>query len=91
MNLSPRALMRAFKAAEKAGKEVIETEIDSVSGKIELRFAKSMRRGSLQARYRELPTKRDLDLMHEQFRKIVAGSHPHEDVRLQSSDFLLRQ
>jgi hypothetical protein len=46
--------MRAFKAAEKAGKEVIETEIDSVSGKSELRFAKSMRRGSLQARYREL-------------------------------------
>jgi hypothetical protein len=81
--------MRAFKAAEKAGKEVIETEIDSVSGKIELRFAKSMRRGSLQARYRELHDQ--TRLMHEQFRKIAEGSHPHEDMRLQNSHFSLRQ
>ena len=34
----PAVLTRAIKAAEKAGKDVVGAEIDSVSGKIELRF-----------------------------------------------------
>ena len=34
----PAVLTRAIKAAEKAGKNVLGAEIDSVSGKIELRF-----------------------------------------------------
>jgi hypothetical protein len=34
----PAMLTRAIKAAEKAGKSVVGAEIDSVSGKIELRF-----------------------------------------------------
>jgi hypothetical protein len=34
-------LTRAIKAAEKAGKVVVGTEIDSVTGKFELRFQKS--------------------------------------------------
>ena len=34
----PAVLTRAIKAAEKAGKNVLKAEIDSVSGKIELRF-----------------------------------------------------
>jgi len=37
----PAVLTRAIKAAEKAGKVVVGTEIDSVSGKIELRFQTS--------------------------------------------------
>ena len=37
----PAMLTRAIKAAEKAGKDVVGAEIDSVSGKIELRFQKS--------------------------------------------------
>ena len=37
----PAMLTRAIKAAEKAGKSVVDAEIDPVSGKIELRFAKS--------------------------------------------------
>jgi hypothetical protein len=37
----PAVLMRAIKAAEKAGKNVVGAEIDSASGKIELRFQKS--------------------------------------------------
>jgi hypothetical protein len=36
----PAVLTRAIKAAEKAGKDVVGAEIDSVSGKIELRFQK---------------------------------------------------
>jgi hypothetical protein len=38
----PAALTRAIKAAEKAGKNVVEAEIDSISGKIELRFTASL-------------------------------------------------
>jgi hypothetical protein len=34
----PAVLTRAIKAAEKAGKNVVGAEIDSVSNKIELRF-----------------------------------------------------
>jgi len=34
----PAALTRAIKAAEKAGKIVVQVEIDSGSGNIELRF-----------------------------------------------------
>jgi hypothetical protein len=34
----PAVLTRAIKAAEKAGKNVVRAAIDSVSGKIELRF-----------------------------------------------------
>jgi hypothetical protein len=37
----PAVLMCAIKAAEKAGKNVVSAEIDSASGKIELRFQKS--------------------------------------------------
>jgi len=37
----PAVLSRAIKAAEKAGKKVLGAEIDSVSGKIELRFQES--------------------------------------------------
>jgi hypothetical protein len=37
----PAVLTRAIKAAEKAGKDVVGVEIDSVSGKIELRFQQS--------------------------------------------------
>jgi hypothetical protein len=37
----PAVLSRAIKAAEKAGKNVLKAEIDSVSGKIELRFHQS--------------------------------------------------
>jgi hypothetical protein len=37
----PATLTRAIKAAEKAGKGVIAAEIDSVSGKFELRFRQS--------------------------------------------------
>jgi hypothetical protein len=37
----PAALTRAIKAAEKAGKDVVGAEIDSVTGKFELRFQKS--------------------------------------------------
>jgi hypothetical protein len=36
----PAVLTRAIKAAEKAGKSVVCAEIDSVAGKIELRFQK---------------------------------------------------
>jgi hypothetical protein len=39
--LRPAALTRAIKAAEKAGKAVLGAEIDLVTGKFELRFAKS--------------------------------------------------
>jgi hypothetical protein len=37
----PAVLTRAIKAAEKAGKSVLGAEIDSVTGKIELRFQQS--------------------------------------------------
>jgi hypothetical protein len=37
----PAVLTRAIKAAEKAGKNVFGAEIDSVTGKIELRFQQS--------------------------------------------------
>ena len=37
----PAVLTRAIKAAEKAGKDVVGVEIDSVSGNIELRFQQS--------------------------------------------------
>ena len=37
----PAALTRAIKAAEKAGKNVVGAEINSVTGKFELRFQKS--------------------------------------------------
>jgi len=37
----PAALTRAIRAAEKAGKNVVRAEIDSVTGKIELRFQQS--------------------------------------------------
>ena len=37
----PAALTRAIKAAEKAGKVVVGTEIDSVTGRFELRFLTS--------------------------------------------------
>ena len=37
----PAALTRAIKAAEKAGKNVVCAEIDSVTGKFELRFKTS--------------------------------------------------
>ena len=37
----PAVMTRAIKAAEKAGKGVIAAEIDSVSGKFELRFQQS--------------------------------------------------
>jgi len=37
----PAVLTRAIKAAEKAGKNVLGVEIDSISGKIELRFQRS--------------------------------------------------
>jgi hypothetical protein len=37
----PAALTRAIKAAEKAGKNVAVAKINSVSGKIELRFQES--------------------------------------------------
>jgi len=37
----PVVMARAIRAAEKAGKNVVGAEIDSVSGKIELRFQKS--------------------------------------------------
>ena len=37
----PAVLTRAIKAAEKAGKDVVGAKIDSVSGKIELRFQQS--------------------------------------------------
>jgi hypothetical protein len=37
----PAVLTRAIKAAEKAGKNVLGAEIDSVTGKIELRFQQS--------------------------------------------------
>ena len=37
----PAALTRAIKAAEKAGKDVVGAEIDSVTGKFELRFQTS--------------------------------------------------
>jgi hydroxymethylglutaryl-CoA reductase len=37
----PAALTRAIKAAEKAGKTVAEAQIDSVTGKIMLKFGES--------------------------------------------------
>jgi hypothetical protein len=37
----PAALTRAIKAAERAGKDVVGAEIDSVTGRFELRFQKS--------------------------------------------------
>ena len=37
----PAVLMRAIKAAEKAGRNVVGAEIDSVTGKFELRFQQS--------------------------------------------------
>ncbi len=37
----PAALTRAIKAAEKAGKNVLEAKIESASGKIELKFQQS--------------------------------------------------
>jgi len=37
----PAVMMRAIKAAEKVGKVVIGTEIDSVTGKFELKFQTS--------------------------------------------------
>jgi hypothetical protein len=37
----PAVLTCAFKAAEKAGKDIVGAEIDSISGKIELRFRES--------------------------------------------------
>ena len=37
----PAVLTRAIKAAEKAGKNIVGAEIDSVTGKFELRFQKS--------------------------------------------------
>jgi len=37
----PAVLTRAIKAAEKAGKNVLGAEIDSVTGKFELRFQQS--------------------------------------------------
>ena len=37
----PAVLTRAIKAAEKAGKNVSGAEIDSITGKIELRFQTS--------------------------------------------------
>jgi hypothetical protein len=36
----PAALTRAIKAAERAGKNVAEAEIDSITGKILLKFQK---------------------------------------------------
>ena len=45
----PAVLSRAIKAAEKAGKSVVEVEIDSVTGKIELRFQKTLLRRPLPA------------------------------------------
>jgi hypothetical protein len=41
VGFSPAVLTRAIKAAEKAGKNVLGAEIDSVTGKIELRFQQS--------------------------------------------------
>ena len=37
----PAVMTRAIKAAEKAGKNVSGAEIDSITGKIELRFQQS--------------------------------------------------
>jgi hydroxymethylglutaryl-CoA reductase len=37
----PAAVTRAIKAAERAGKNVAEAEIDSITGKILLKFQKS--------------------------------------------------
>ena len=37
----PAALTRAIKAAKKAGKDVVGAEIDSVTGRFELRFQTS--------------------------------------------------
>jgi hypothetical protein len=37
----PAVMTRAIKAAEKAGKDGVGAEIDSVTGKFELRFHKS--------------------------------------------------
>jgi hypothetical protein len=90
MNLSPRALMRAFKAAEKAGEEVIETEIDFSQRQNRVKIRKiDASRFALQARYRELHDQ--TRLMHEQFRKIAEGGHPMRTRGLQSSHFSPRQ